>query len=74
MAEPAHATMPAHAFESEVQDVLALCQGNALNALRVVLIANAFLEAEIDRLKPVLSPAATLSRSAWRSSVGPGKI
>ena len=62
MAEPARATTAADAFESEVQEVLALCQGDTLNALRVALIANAFLEAEINRLKAAPPPGLALSR------------
>ena len=62
MAEPARATTPAGAFESEVQEVLALCQGDAMKALQVALIASAFLEAELDRLTSALSPGPTLPR------------
>ena len=61
MAEPARTATPAGAVESEMQELLALCQGDAMNALRVVLIANAFLEAEIDRLVAARSPGWTPS-------------
>ena len=47
MSEPACATTPADALETEVQDALALCKGDALMALHITLIANAFLEARI---------------------------
>ena len=53
MSEPAR-TNPsptaADAIEGEVQEALAICGGDAIAALRITLIANAFLEAEIDRL------------------------
>jgi hypothetical protein len=45
----------ADALEVEVQEALALCKGDALMALRITLIANAFLEAEIDRLSAAVS-------------------
>jgi len=61
MAEPARAATPAGAVESVMQEVLAFCQGDAMNALRVALIANAFLEAEIDRLIAARSPGRTPS-------------
>jgi hypothetical protein len=37
--------------DCDLDEVLALCGGDAMAALRVVLIANAMLEGEIDRLK-----------------------
>ena len=40
----------ADAIEDEVQEALAICGGDAVAALRITLIANAFLEAEIDNL------------------------
>ena len=38
------------ALHDEVQEALAICGGNAMAALRITLIANAFLEARIDEL------------------------
>ena len=55
MSEPARATTPADALEVEVQEALALCKGDALMALRIILIANAFLEARIDQLTAEVS-------------------
>ena len=58
MSEPAR-TNPsptaANAIEDEVQEALAICGGDAIAALRITLIANAFLEAEIDRLSAAVS-------------------
>ena len=58
MTEPAR-TNPtptaADAIEDEVQEALAICGGGAIAALRITLIANAFLEAEIDRLSAAVS-------------------
>jgi hypothetical protein len=45
----------ADAIEDEVQEALAICEGDAIAALRITLIANAFLEAEIDRLSAAVS-------------------
>src|SRR5258705_12143295 len=58
MSEPAR-TNPsptaADAIEDEVQEALAICGGDAIAALRITLIANAFLEAEVDRLSAAVS-------------------
>ncbi|MGA8613814.1 MAG: hypothetical protein WB760_19490 [Xanthobacteraceae bacterium] len=48
--------MAADAIEDEVQGALAICWGDAVAALRITLIANAFLEAEIDRLAKPIAP------------------
>jgi hypothetical protein len=45
----------ADAIEDEVQEALPICGGDAIAALRITLIANAFLEAEIDRLSAAVS-------------------
>jgi hypothetical protein len=45
----------ADSIEDEVQEALAICGGDAILALRITLIANAFLEAEIDRLSAAVS-------------------
>jgi hypothetical protein len=45
----------ADAIEDEVQEALAICGGDAIATLRITLIANAFLEAEIDRLSAAVS-------------------
>ena len=59
MAEPARAFTPADALDAEVQEALALCQGDPMKALRVTLIANAFLEAELDQLTAAVSTGFT---------------
>ena len=53
----------ADAIEDEVQEAFAICGGDAIAALIIILIANAFLEAEIDRLSAAVS-----------SGVAPGKV
>jgi len=45
----------ANSIEDEVHEVLAICEGDAVAALRIILIANAFLKAEIDRLSAAVS-------------------
>jgi hypothetical protein len=42
-------------IEDEVPEALAICGGDAIAALRIALIANAFPEAEIDRLSAAVS-------------------
>ncbi len=59
MSEPARTAPPpapaADPIEDEVQEALAICGGDAIAALRATLIANAFLEAEVDRLAAAVS-------------------
>ena len=55
MTQAALAFPKPQAFDTEMQDALDLCKGDALMALRITLIANAFLEAEIDQLKAQVS-------------------
>jgi hypothetical protein len=58
MAEPARvitAATAADALDVEVQEALEICGGDAMKALRITLIANAFLEAQIDSLKAEVS-------------------
>jgi len=58
MSEPARvitAATAADELEVEVQEALEICGGDAMKALRITLIANAFLEAEIDRLSAAVS-------------------
>jgi hypothetical protein len=45
----------AQQLDDEVQQALQICGGDAIAALRTTLIANAFLEAEIERLKAEVS-------------------
>ncbi len=51
------------AFDAEMQEALDLCQGDPMKALRVTLIANAFLEAEIDQLKAEVSAGYSRGKS-----------
>ena len=67
MSEPAR-TNPsptaADAIEDEVQEALAICGGDAIAALRITLIANAFLEAEVDRLTAAVSSGFARGKGA----------
>jgi hypothetical protein len=49
------ARTPANALEIEVQEALQICGGDPMKALRITLIANAFLEARIDQLTAEVS-------------------
>jgi hypothetical protein len=57
MSQPALAA-PAAAYplEDDVQEALAICGGDPMKALRITLIANAFLEAQIEQLSAAVSP------------------
>ena len=41
--------------DDEVREALAICHGDAIAALRITLIANAFLEAQVEELKSQIS-------------------
>ena len=55
MAEAALVLAPLDVLEGEVQEALDLCGGDPMKALRITLIANAFLEARIDQLEAKVS-------------------
>jgi hypothetical protein len=58
MSQPASQTSeldPAAQLEIEVQEAIELCGGDARAALRATLVANAFLQSEVDRLAAIVS-------------------
>jgi hypothetical protein len=58
MSEPgsiASETDPAGAVEAEVEEAIALCGGDLRAALRATLIANTYLQDEVDRLTDAVS-------------------
>jgi hypothetical protein len=55
MAEAALVLAPLDFLEGEVQEALDICGGDPMKALRITLIANAFLEARIDELEAKVS-------------------
>jgi hypothetical protein len=55
MAEAALVLAPLDILEREVQEALDICAGDPMKALRITLIANAFLEARIDELEAKVS-------------------
>jgi hypothetical protein len=46
---------PAASLEAEIDQAIALCGGDVRAALRATLLANAFLEAELERLSDAVS-------------------
>jgi hypothetical protein len=56
MSQAALVLTPLDELESEVQQALDICGGDPMKALRVTLIVNAFLEAQIDHLSAQISP------------------
>lgn len=42
-------------FEAETDEAIALCDGDARTALKATLIANAYLESELERIVAMLS-------------------
>ena len=59
MTNPAPSDSPepdsAEALEAEIDEAISLCGGDVRAALRATLIANAYLEAEIERLTEAVS-------------------
>ena len=55
MTEAALVLAPFDAVESEIAEALNICGGDPMKALRITLIANAFLEARIDQLEAEVS-------------------
>ena len=55
MAEHALVLAPLDVLESEVKEALDICGGDPMKALRITLIANAFLEAQIEHLSAQVS-------------------
>jgi hypothetical protein len=55
MAEAALVLAPLEFLEGEVEEALDICSGDPMKALRITLIANAFLEARIDELEAKVS-------------------
>jgi hypothetical protein len=60
---------PATTLEAEVNDAISLCGGDARAALRATLLANAFLEAQVERLSEVAS--AGFSRKKFQRRAKP---
>jgi hypothetical protein len=58
-----------HPADEEVRQALAICNGDAVAALRITLIANAFLEAQLDELKSQVSAGFGHKRNPARTKV-----
>ena len=58
-----------HPADEEVRQALAICNGDAVAALRITLIANAFLEAQLDELKSQVSAGFGRKRNPARTKV-----
>ena len=70
MAEAALVLAPLDVLEGEVQEALDLCGGDAMKALRITVIANAFLEAQIDELKAAVSSGYSRGRVKHKRAKG----
>ena len=67
MGEAAHVIPTvADTLEGDIQEALTICGGDAIAALRITLIANAFLEAQIDELKEQVSAGYARGRTRTR--------
>ena len=55
MTERALVLVPVEKLENDIQQALAICGGDPITALRITLIANAFLEKQIEHLSAEVS-------------------
>lgn len=75
MSQPASETTefdPTTPLEIEVQEAIDLCGGDARAALRATLIANVFLQSEVDRL--VATVSAGFARGRVRRRTGKAAV
>jgi hypothetical protein len=68
-AESKHQRPQEQMADEEVQQALAICNGDAIAALRITLIANAFLEAQVEELKTQISAGLQRKRNPARTKV-----
>jgi hypothetical protein len=59
---------PAAQLEGEIEEAIALCGGDARAALRATLIANSYLQCEVDRLAEAVSTGFARGRIRRRPS------
>jgi hypothetical protein len=64
------AAKPSHGLEASTEAVIDACDGDPRAAVRALLIANSYLEAEIERLARAVSPGFV--RGLVRSEPPPG--
>ena len=62
---------PVQILEAEVQQAIDLCNGDLRAAVRATLIANSFLEAEVERLSAAVSTVFSRGWIRLRSKAGP---
>jgi hypothetical protein len=65
---------PAAVLEAEVVEAIAICGGDVRAALRTSLIANAFLEAEIERLSAQVSTGFARGRVRSLAKKKPAEV
>ena len=61
-------------LEAEVDEAIALCGGDVRAALRVTLVANAYLEAEVERLTEAISTRLARGRMRKAPRKAPQRI
>jgi hypothetical protein len=72
MSQPAPETVqfdPAAQLEAEIKEAIALCGGDVVAALRATLIANTYLQGEVDRLEASASCGFARRRRQRTSNV-----
>ena len=79
MSQPAlaiAAPTPTDKLEDEIREALELCAGDPMKALRITLIANAFLEARIDQLTADVSSgyARRKARKSAKQTAGQANV
>jgi hypothetical protein len=64
---------PAAQLETEIEEAISLCGGDVRAALRVTLIANEYLQGEVDRLTGAVSVGFARGRVRRRANGAPAR-
>jgi hypothetical protein len=72
MSQPVLEITASGQLELEVEEAVALCGGDVRSALRATLIANAYLQREVDRLEAAVSAGFGRRKLRRQSSAGEG--
>jgi hypothetical protein len=62
------------AADDEVRQALAICHGDAITALRITLIANAFLEAQVEELKSQIAAGLQRKKNPTRAKTSESPV
>jgi hypothetical protein len=70
-AEPKKVTAAAE-LEASVDEALAICDGDVRAAVRALIVANAYLESEVERMREMMSRVYALGEVSRQKGSGAG--